>query len=59
MNETYIVVLSTRKGQRHAARHPLVIPVEAARGRYDRLSNRALNDLVTDLQHEQLRRFTS
>lgn len=55
--EAYIVTIGTTGGKRSAKRFPLHVPVEAARGRYQNLSDRALNDLITDLTHEQLRRF--
>lgn len=55
--ESYLVTVGQRKGRRVAQRHPLQVPLEAARGRYDRLSDRALRDLINDLTHEQYRRF--
>ena len=54
--ESFIVVVAERAGQRVGARHPLNIPVAAARGLYDELSDRSLNDLLKDLFHEQCRR---
>ena len=58
IEESYIVEIGTKKGKRYARRHALAVPIDAASGRYEQLSNRALKDLVTDLQTEQLRRFT-
>jgi hypothetical protein len=57
--ETYVVAIGTTKGRRYAKRFPLNIPLAAARGRYEDLSDRALNDLITDLNHERLRRFSA
>lgn len=51
--EAFVVVVAERGGQRVGSRHPLQIPVAAARGRYEDLSDRALNDLLKDLWHEQ------
>lgn len=57
--ETYVVVIGTSKGKRTAKRKPLNVPVAAATGDFKQLSDRALKDLITDLTHEQLRRFTA
>ncbi len=56
MAESCIVVVYEVNGVRRAKRHELAIPLEAARGHYDKLSDRALNDLIKDLTHEQMRR---
>lgn len=50
------MVVGERKGKRVAQRYSLGVPFEAARGRYEKLSDRALNDLIKDLMHEQMRR---
>ncbi|MGZ6854412.1 MAG: hypothetical protein ACXVGC_10185 [Mycobacteriaceae bacterium] len=57
--ETWITSVFYRKGKRVAKRHVLNVPLDAATGNFDRLSDRALNDLITDLQTEKLRRFTN
>jgi hypothetical protein len=54
--EAYIVVTGTQNGKRTARRYPLNVPLPWARGQYERLSDRAINDMVKDLQHEQHRR---
>lgn len=54
--ESYIVVIAERNGKKVGDRHKLNIPVAAARGHYEDLSDRALDDLVKDLWHEQRRR---
>lgn len=56
--ETWITAVFYRKGKRVAKRHCLNVPLDAATGNFERLSDRALNDLLTDLQHEKLRRWT-
>lgn len=55
--ETWITTLTDRKGKRSAQRHALNVPLAAATGNFEELSDRALNDLITDLNHEKLRRF--
>lgn len=55
-DETFIVVLSSRGGKRVGKRHNLHVPLNLAIGEYGRLSNRALNDAIKDLRHEQMRR---
>lgn len=57
--DSYIVVIGERKGKRYAKRLPLNVSLALATGRYERMSDRALNDTVTDLTNEQLRRFMS
>jgi hypothetical protein len=54
--EAYIVVIRENGDKRTASRHPLHVPVDAARGCFHQLSDRALNDLIKDLTHEQMRR---
>lgn len=54
--ESYIVSITRRKGVRKARRHVLNVPLAAAVGDYKALSDRALNDLIKDLWHEQRRR---
>lgn len=56
MAEAYIVVIGTTDGRRDARRLPLNVPLAWATGNYERLSDRAINDMVKDLQHEQHRR---
>jgi hypothetical protein len=56
MPEAHVLIVDEIRGVRHATRHSLAVPVEAARGRFERLSDRALNDLIKDLAHEQMRR---
>lgn len=57
--ETWITSVCMRKGRRTAKRHVLNVPLAAATGNFEDLSNRALNDLIVDLNNEKLRRFTS
>ena len=57
--EVWITTVFFRKGKRVARRHVLNVPLDAATGNFERLSDRALNDLITDLQHEKLRRFNA
>jgi hypothetical protein len=54
--EAYIVVLAIREGRRKAFRYQLEVPLAFARGHYQKLSDRALNDIIKDLRHEQCRR---
>lgn len=55
--EKWIVVVARRGARKVGQRHPLNVPLDAATGNFERLSDRALNDLITDLQNEKLRRF--
>lgn len=58
--ETWITSVIVRKGgKRTAKRHVLNVPLAAATGEFESLSDRALNDLINDLNHEKLRRFNS
>jgi hypothetical protein len=54
--EAYITVLGTHNGKKTARRLPLNVPLAWAQGHYEKLSDRAIHDMVTDLQHEQSRR---
>jgi hypothetical protein len=54
--EYFVVRVRTVLGKRSAVRRKLQIPWECAVGEYERLSDRALNDLIKDLWHEQRRR---
>ena len=54
--EAYVVRIDKVGGVRNAQRHSLQVPFDAAIGAYERLSERALTDLLKDLNHEQMRR---
>jgi hypothetical protein len=54
--EAYIIVTGVRDGERTTERRPLNVPLAWAEGRYEDLSDRAIHDMVKDLQHEQHRR---
>lgn len=55
-HESYVVQISVRHGERAAQRRKLHVPWHCAVGEYEELSDRALNDLIKDLWHEQRRR---
>ncbi len=54
--EAHIVVISEDSGKRSVERHEVRIPIAVATGHYHRVSDRALNDIIKDLTHEQMRR---
>lgn len=54
--ETSILIVGEEAGKRVAQRHPLTVPVHFARSQWGKLSDRALNDLIKDLRHEQMAR---
>jgi hypothetical protein len=57
--EVWITSVVFRKGKRVAKRMALNVPLDMATGNYQALSDRALNDIITDLTHEKLRRFSA
>ena len=57
MPDAYVTVVRRKDGVASEVRRPLQVPVDLATGDYERLSNRALRDLINDLTSEQLRRF--
>lgn len=58
-SETYVVVIGSAQGRRTVSRHPIPhtqIALALARQHYEGLSDRAVNDVIKDLTHEQHRR---
>jgi hypothetical protein len=53
--ETWCGEKGTRNGKPYARRYPLAVPLAAARGQYEKLSNLQLRELINDLLAEQRR----
>jgi hypothetical protein len=57
--ESYVVVIGLAEGRKTAERHPIPhtqLALALVRQQYERLSDRAINDVIKDLQHEKHRR---
>jgi hypothetical protein len=54
--ETWLVEKGTRLGKPYARRYDLAVPLDVARGRFERLSNLQLRELINDLLAERRRR---
>jgi len=56
MPEACLLVVREVEGVRRAERQRLAVPLDAAKGRFELLSDLALRELLKDLTHESMRR---
>lgn len=54
--ETWVVERGVKLGEHYVRRHPLHVPLNLARGLYERLSDLQLREVTNDLLAERQRR---